>query len=136
MEITETEQRFAGFSWGEKANVALLQEYDHNRHWKRTFIVDVDDKQSKPRLLWDLSTDEKYKNPGNPVHRVLANGAVVMRQDGDSIFLSGTGASPDGDRPFLDRLDLKTLDSQRLFRCDKSSYDRFLSFLETIRTNS
>ena len=42
--------------------------------------------------------------------------------------MSGVGSSPDGDRPFLDRLDLKTLKSERLFRCDKSSYERFLSF--------
>ena len=26
---------------------------------------------TKPRLLWDLSTDEKYANPGNPVKRQL-----------------------------------------------------------------
>ncbi len=127
--IAETEQRYSGFSWGEEPHVALLHEYDHNRHWRKTFIIDVDHKQSKPRLLWDLSTDEKYKNPGSPVYRVLANGVAVMRQDGDSIFLTGTGASPEGDRPFLDRLDLKTLDSKRLFRCDKSSYEKFLSFL-------
>ena len=129
VEVTRTEQRYAGFAWGEQPDLALLQQYDHNRHWKKTFIINVDDKQSKPRLLWDLSTDEKYADPGRPVTRVLANGARVMRQDADSIFLSGTGASSDGDRPFLDKLDLKTLKSQRLFRCDKSSYERFLSFL-------
>ena len=42
-----------------------------------------------------------------------------MRQEGDAIFLAGEGASPDGDRPFLDRFDLKTRKSERLFRSDK-----------------
>ena len=88
--------------------IALLNEYDDNRHWRRTFVIDVDDPQPKPRLLWDLSTDEKYANPGNPVKRQLANGSWVVRQDGDSIYLAGVGSSPDGDRPFLDRLDLKS----------------------------
>ena len=32
-----------------------------------------------------------------------------MQQEGDAIYLAGDGASPDGDRPFLDRFDLKTL---------------------------
>ena len=73
-------------------------------------------------------TDEQYKNPGYPVKRQLANGSWVVRQDGDSIYLAGIGSSPDGDRPFLDRLDLKTLKSERLFRSDKTSYERFLSF--------
>lgn len=128
IEITKTEQRYDGFDWGEQPNFALLYEHDQNRHWKRTFIVDVDDRNGKPRLLWDLSADEKYKNPGNPVHRRLANGSFVIRQKGDLIYLAGTGASVDGDRPFLDSLDTKSLKSQRLFRSDKSALERFLAF--------
>jgi dipeptidyl aminopeptidase/acylaminoacyl peptidase len=128
VEITRTEQRYIGFAWGEQAGTAFLDEYDENRHWMRTFLIDVDAQQPKQRLLWDLSTDEKYANPGNPVKRQLANGASVVREQGDSIYLAGIGASPDGDRPFLDRLDLKTLKSERLFRSDKTSYERFLSF--------
>ena len=128
VEIARTEQRYAGFDWSEQPSIALLTEYDNNRHWRQTFIIDVDDPQQKPRLLWDLSTDEKYANPGDPVKRQLANGSWVIRQDGDSIYLAGVGSSPDGDRPFLDRLDLKTLKSERLFRSDKTSYERFLSF--------
>jgi dipeptidyl aminopeptidase/acylaminoacyl peptidase len=131
IEITRTEQRYVRFAWGEQAGTALLTEYDENRHWRRSFFIDVDDQQPKPRLLWDLSTDEKYANPGIPVERQLANGAWVVREQGDSIYLSGFGSSPDGDRPFLDRLDLKTLKSERLFRSDTTSYERFLSFTGT-----
>jgi dipeptidyl aminopeptidase/acylaminoacyl peptidase len=127
-EITRTEQRYDGFGWSDLPSVALLNEYDENRHWRRTFIIDVDDQKGKPRPLWDLSTDEHYANPGYPVEHQLANGFSVVRQDGDRIYLSGAGSSPDGDRPFLDRLDLKTLKSERLFRSDKTSYERFLSF--------
>ena len=60
--------------------------------------------------------------------RQLANGFKVIRQDGDSIYLTGYGSSPEGDRPFLDRLDLKTLKSERLFRSDQTCYEKFLSF--------
>jgi dipeptidyl aminopeptidase/acylaminoacyl peptidase len=62
------------------------------------------------------------------VQRQLANGAWVVRQEGDSIYLSGIGSSLDGDRPFLDRLNLNSLKSERLFRSDKTCYERFLSF--------
>jgi dipeptidyl aminopeptidase/acylaminoacyl peptidase len=128
VEITRTEQRYVGFAWGEQAGTAFLNEYDENRHWRRTFLIDVDAQQPKQRLIWDLSTDEKYANPGNPVKRQLANGAFVVREEADSIYLAGIGSSPDGDRPFLDRLDLKTLKSERLFRSDKDCYEQFLSF--------
>ena len=128
LEITRTEQRFTSFAWSEQPGTALLNEYDRNRHWRRSFVIDLDDPQRKPRLLWDLSTDERYANPGQPVRRQLSSGAWVVRQDGDSIYLAGVGSSPEGDRPFLDRLDLKTVKSERLFRSEKTCYEQFLSF--------
>jgi len=128
VEIARTKQRFVGFEWSEKPNIALLREYDENRHWMRTSVIDVDDDKSRPSVLFDLSTDEKYANPGRPVRRVLANGASVIRLDGDSIYLAGMGSSPDGDRPFLDRLNLESRNAERLFRSDKNSFEQFLSF--------
>ena len=44
-------------------------------------------------------------------------------QVGDWIYLEGDGASPKGDRPFLDRFNLKTLETERLFQCDGESYE-------------
>ena len=128
VELTRTEQRFQGVSWSERPEIALVQEYDHNRHWRRAVLFNVDDPQQRSRVLWDLSSEEKYANPGRPVHRQLANGFWVVRVDGDSIYLAGNGSSPDGDRPFLDRLDLKAQKSERLFRSDKESHERFLAF--------
>jgi len=128
VEIARTEERFLRFDWSERASLALLNEYDENRHWRQTYIIDVDAPAQKLSLLWDLSYDEKYANPGTPILRVEPNGSEVVRLDQDSIYLAGTGASPDGDRPFLDKLDLETRKSQRLFRSDKTAYERFLSF--------
>ncbi|BDU71726.1 S9 family peptidase [Mesoterricola silvestris] len=127
-EVFRTEQRYAGLAWGERPGTALLHEYDNNRHWTRTFIVNFDAPKQAPRLLWDLSSDEQYGDPGNPVWRQLPNGTSVLRQEGDSIFLAGAGASPAGERPFLDRLDLRTLKTERLFRSGKTEFERFLAF--------
>jgi len=128
VEIARSEQRYAGYSWSEKPNVALLGEFDQNKHWRKTYLVNVDDPQQKPRLLWDLSTDELYKDPGRTVRKTLPNGVSVIRQEGESIFLRGQGASPEGDRPFLDRLNLASQQSERLFRSDKNCYEQFLAF--------
>ena len=127
-EIARTEQRYSGYAWSEKPGVALLTEYDQNKHWRKTYQVNVDDPQQKPRLLWDLSTDELYKDPGRTVRRQLPNGPSVILQEGDSIYLRGQGASPEGDRPFLDRLNLSSQQSERLFRSEKTCYEQFLAF--------
>jgi dipeptidyl aminopeptidase/acylaminoacyl peptidase len=44
-------------------------------------------------------------------------------QDGNAIYLTGAGASPEGERPFLDRLDLTTLQTTRIFRSEASAYE-------------
>ena len=129
-EIFKTEQRYAGFDWLEKRDKALLSEYDENKHWSKTFIVNFDDPKQEKKILWDLSSDEEYANPGEPVMKVLKNGFQVARQNQDSIYLSGTGSSLEGDRPFLDKLDLATLKTQRLFRTANSEFEYFLSFID------
>ncbi|MGJ7916969.1 prolyl oligopeptidase family serine peptidase [Massilia sp. LXY-6] len=128
VEIARTEQRYAGLNWSEQPGVALLSDYDVNRKWVRTWQLNVDDAKNARRLVWDMSSDEKYADPGRPVRRQLANGFSVIRQDGDTIFLSGAGSSPDGDRPFLDKFNLKTQQSERLFRSTKTSYEQFIGF--------
>jgi dipeptidyl aminopeptidase/acylaminoacyl peptidase len=127
-EAFRTEQRYSGLTWGEQPSLALLNEYDHNRHWRRSSMVNPDDPKQAPLVLWDLSTEEKYANPGSPVWRRLPNGSWVLRQDGDFIFLAGNGASPEGDRPFLDRFNLRTMKTERLFRSGRTEYERFLAF--------
>jgi dipeptidyl aminopeptidase/acylaminoacyl peptidase len=127
-EVARTQQRFVGFSWTAKPTVAFMTEIDENRHWRHTAIVNVDDPKQQPRVLWDLSSDERYKNPGAFVYRALPNGVYVVRQDGDTVYLRGQGASPKGDRPFLDRLDLNTLATERLFRSEATAYERFMAF--------
>ena len=128
IEIARTEQRFEGIDWSERRGVGLLQEYDDNRHWRRTFLIDAEHPETKPRAIWDLSSDETYEDPGQPVYRMMPNGEWAVRQKGDTIFLSGQGASPAGDRPFLDAFDLRTGKSRRLFRSGKDAYEYFVSF--------
>lgn len=127
-EVARTVQRFVGLRWTERRDIALLQEYDENRHWVRISQIDVDQPQNGQRVLWDLSSDEKYADPGNPVYRQQANGEFLVRMQGDSIYLAGNGASPDGDRPFLDRHDLVTRKTERLFRSDRDALERFVAF--------
>ena len=129
VEVVRTEQRFVGFQWGSEKSLAFMHEHDDNKHWQKTYIVDVDNKTTaKPAVLWDLSTDEKYKAPGNLVMTTLPNNAHVVRQEGDVVYLAGTGASPAGDRPFLDRLDLKSKKTERLFRSEKTALEQFIGF--------
>ena len=53
-----------------------------------------------------------------------------MIQSGDEIYLTGEGSSPTGDHPFLDRFNLATGKSQRIFQSDGSAYERIVALLD------
>jgi dipeptidyl aminopeptidase/acylaminoacyl peptidase len=132
-DLFKTEQRFTGLQELEKGDLALVTDWDVDRHWRRTLLVDMKSTERAPQLLWELSTDDRYRDPGSPSVKVLPNGNHVVRVDEGWIYLSGVGGSPDGDRPFLDRFNLHTRKSERLFRSDKSSLERFISWVDTPR---
>ncbi len=132
-DLLKTEQRLVGLQDIEKSDLALITDWDVDRHWRRTLLVDLKSTERAPQLLWELSTDDRYRDPGLPSLKVLPNGNHVVRVDEGWIYLSGVGGSPDGDRPFLDRFNLNTRKFERLFRSDKSSLERFIAWVDTAR---
>src|SRR5690606_21351879 len=127
-EVLRTKQRFAGVSFFADGGRALAYEYDANRNWQTTTLVDIDRPGQPGRVLWDLSTDELYEDPGSPVTRRLPNGYSVLREEDGQQFLRGDGATPNGDRPFLDRYDLASGQTTRLFRSAADAYESFIGF--------
>lgn len=129
-EVLRTERRFAGFDWGKDPSFAILTDYDVNLQWERRFIVNVDEPKPEFKTIVDISYKEKYKYPGEIVVRRNANGVRLIYQVDNCIFLDGEGASKDGDRPFLDRLDINTLERSRLFRSSTTTYETFVTFTD------
>ncbi|MEW6321837.1 MAG: prolyl oligopeptidase family serine peptidase [Acidobacteriota bacterium] len=125
-ELTRTEYRFTTIAWTD-GGAALVTEFDRPRRWTRTRIFDRPG--AEPRVVWDRSAEDAYSNPGAPHRRVGRSGTAPMVQSGDTIVLSGPGASPEGARPFLDRLNLRTLQTERVFRSASNAYEQVVAVL-------
>ncbi len=110
------------------AGSLLITEHDRDRRWITARLTDLADPGSS-RVIFDHSADESYKDPGSPMLTVHPDGTRTVLQDGSRIYLRGDGASPDGDRPFLDRLDLADLSTERLFQSPADSYEQVLGFV-------
>ncbi len=130
-ELMKVEQRFTRIEFGESGTLSLVSDYERNKRWIRTYAVNPKDPAEEPKLIWARNMQDRYKDPGAPEMKTLPNGHLAMRQDGDSIFLKGAGATPKGDRPFLDRFDLNTQKSEELFRCDDGHYEVVEAILDT-----
>jgi dipeptidyl aminopeptidase/acylaminoacyl peptidase len=129
VELVRLGKRYAGLQW-DAAGLALASEYDRERRWNKTWIVDAAKPTAAPRVLWDRSAEDRYGDPGSFVTRQTATGDVVLLRSGDWIYLAGAGASPQGDRPFLDRLNLTSLKTERLWRADTTHYESVVAVLD------
>jgi dipeptidyl aminopeptidase/acylaminoacyl peptidase len=128
-EIARTEFRFSGLTWSEKSGTALLSESDRPTRRTRTWLLSVDS-SADPRKIWDRNSQDRYSHPGTPVTWLTPGGQRVLLQNGDTILLMGDGASPEGDRPFLDEFNLGTLQPRRLFQCARKTYEGVLGLLD------
>ncbi len=121
--------RSGGVSWMEKGAYALISEADRPTRRSRTWLVNADKPGEPPRKIWDRNSQDRYRDPGTPMTHLLPNGQRVVRQSGDLLFLNGQGASPQGNRPFLDEFNLQTLQSRRLYQCAPGTFETVLDLI-------
>ena len=128
-EVQRMPHRFAKLLFMDDGQNALLTEIDRSRAWTRTYVLPLNGSQSRP--LFDHSLREKYRFPGTPMMRtLLSNGRSVVIASHGELLLSGPGASPRGERPFLDRLSLGDLSTTRLFQSSETQYEQPLLMLD------
>ena len=124
--VYKAEHRMWTNGWTEKGNTVMIAQWQRIKRWRYFYLLDVS--SGEARKWYDLDEDDRYNSPGSPVYRQLDNGQWVLRQKGDQVYFRGSGATEDGDRPFLDLRSMKDESSVRLFRCAPDKYEYFVDF--------
>ncbi len=124
--------RFSGMNWG---NEKLAFVYDY--WWKTrnavTYRIDPSRENEKPEVIFDRSTEDYYGDPGDFLtKRNVYNTYVVQTSaDGSKLYLQGEGYSPEGNKPFVDEFDLKSLKTKRLWQADGiSTYEAIVRVID------
>ena len=113
-------------AWGAEGGTLMLAQRERIKRWRYVWLLDVDEGTSRP--WFDLDEADRYGDPGNPVLRTLPNGRWVLHQKRDAVYFRGSGATEQGDRPFLDLRHMDTGETERLFRCNPDRYEYFTAF--------
>ncbi|OWQ86039.1 hypothetical protein CDN98_15175 [Roseateles terrae] len=130
-EVQRMPYRFTRLRFLDDGQHALLTEEDRSRGWTRTYLLPLRGTQSRP--LFEHSVRERYRHPGVPLMRTLPNGQQAVQTLGGDLLLVGQGASPRGDRPFLDKISMRDLSVQRLFQSADGVYELPLAVLDDKR---
>lgn len=125
--------RYRNVHWGDGALAMVVEKRWQDRR-ERTWAVAPGDPAQKLRLLWDRSSEDAYHDPGDPATAATARGFQVMARAADgAVLLVGEGASPEGERPFLDRYDPRTGTAERVWRAEDPSYERVAAVIDATR---
>ena len=129
--LADLEYRSEGVEWG-RADLAVINESWNRTRRSRTWIVNPSRPGAAARLLFDRSSEDRYADPGRFVTRPgMGNAPVLLfSKDGKFGFLTGDGASVDGDRPFVDRIDLATGKTLRILQSEAPYYEETVAVLD------
>lgn len=117
--IASTQNRFNGITWGND-NLAVMEDYWWKTRNTKTYIINPSEANLTPKILFDRSEEDLYADPGGFVTEPNELGRYVLKfsEDGSSVYLQGLGYSPEGNKPFLDELNLATAKAKRLWQAD------------------
>lgn len=115
--LTKVKDRFAGIIWGNDTYALLSSSWYDTRNTK-TFLLNPSSGNTKP--LVDRNSQDIYSHPGS-VHRERNQfGMFSMFIHKDKTYWVGAGHTKEGEFPFIDELDLKTLKKKRIYTAPSS----------------
>ena len=113
--LLKTHNRFSRIMWGNN-NHAIAQDYWWNTRNTKAYAFNPADSTVAPTIIFDRNYQDAYNDPGSFVTERNEFGQSVLTMDGAQVFLLGDGYSDKGQFPFLDSLNLTTLDKERLYQ--------------------
>ena len=128
--LMQLDLRYAGIMWGND-HIALAYTREWGTRRTTTWMMNPD-KPAAPKKIIDRLYEDRYSDPGSPMlHRnKYGRNVLLFGQNGETVFLSGVGASPDGDRPFVDEFNLMNGQSKRLWRSASPYYERPVTMID------
>ena len=128
--MTKLQYRFSGIQWGND-KTALLSEGWASSQITRTWVFNPT-KPVEKRILLERSTQDSYNNPGTPrlTRNKFGRSVLLFTPNGKGIYMAGQGASPQGNQPFLDEMDLSTAKTKRLWQSKAPFYENLAAMID------
>ncbi len=129
--LADIDLRYRGTYWGNDDLAFITGSWWKTRAAK-VWRVKPGDPDAAPSVTLEYSYEDRYNDPGRLVVEPSERGTEVLvtANEGATVFLSGAGASPEGDRPFLDEMDVESCETKRLFRSEAPHYEKPVILLD------
>ncbi|MCU4165904.1 alpha/beta hydrolase family protein [Carboxylicivirga caseinilyticus] len=113
--ILKVKNRFSYIIWGNDQIAVAYDMWWNNRNTK-TYVFNPEDNTLEPQILFDRNYQDRYNDPGSFITTKNDLDRNILLLDNDNVYLEGDGYSAEGQKPFIDRMNLKTQKKTRLFQ--------------------
>jgi dipeptidyl aminopeptidase/acylaminoacyl peptidase len=127
--LVGTAMRFGGISWSDD-NFALLSERWSASRTEKVSVFQPGNPSQAPRTIIERSSDDLYNDPGSPLLMDNAYGRKVLHRNGELVFMTSEGGSPEGSMPFLSTFNTSTKEQKILWRSQAPYYERVTKVLD------
>lgn len=116
--------RYGGVTWGNE-KLAIAYEWWWQNRQEVTSVWNPSKPKKSKEVLFDRSWEDRYNDPGGFSTKRNQYGRFVLQtsDNGKSVYMTGQGASPEGNRPFVDLFSFETKKSERLWRSEAPYYE-------------
>ncbi|WP_396190975.1 prolyl oligopeptidase family serine peptidase [Flavobacterium sp.] len=112
--MMKTQQRFGGISWGNDSFAIAYDSWYDTRNTK-TYLLNPSNPNEAPKVISDRNSQDIYSDPGNFETKKNEFGRYVIATENGNAYLIGDGHTKEGQFPFIDEMNLKTLKTKRLY---------------------
>jgi len=132
--LVDLKERYDAIAWGRDDLAIVTSRWWQSRHETRLAVNPG--KPGEGRVLISRSSQDRYGDPGEPMIQRNAAGEPVMQftADGKAVLMSGPGATPKGEYPFVSRLELADGKTKELWRSEPGVYETPVAFTDAAAT--
>jgi len=128
--LLQTQNRFSYIDWGTD-EIAIAHDRWWNSRNKKTYLFNPSDAKQIPTLLADRNYQDIYNDPGVFVRKENELGRNTLAINKNFVYLIGAGYSENGVKPFVDRFDLQSLTTNRLYQAeDQQQRERIIAAMD------
>ena len=129
--LLKTTDRLSGITWGNDSYAIVHDRWWNTRNTK-TYLFNPSDNSKSPIILTDRNYQDLYSHPGLFQTKKNQYGQYTLMLDGHTTYLFGDGHTADGQFPFIDELDLRTLKKKRIYQStDTDRLEEMVSFIDS-----
>jgi len=131
--LVKVPQRYNDIIWGNDNTAFLTDEWYDTRNTK-TYLINPSNPGQQPKVITDRNQQDVYSDPGVFETKKNEYNKYVLAIEKDNAYRIGEGYTKEGQFPFIDEFNLKTLQAKRVYTSTYKDKKEDLLGIEDFKT--